>query len=142
MGFHGPSPSPLNRTNVINATGNESIEPRHWIPLDTNGTLKTLNLQQVNVDLPEIQASGINTSQASTTQIKTIILLIKARTYPLSHNMLRLYANKRIQKQTLINLKPVQPRRQPSSWKKVLHEKDLIGNSYRNKIETNPAKTL
>ena len=53
MGLHGPSLSPLNGTNVINATANESIEPRHWIPSNARDPLKILNLRQVNVDHPE-----------------------------------------------------------------------------------------
>ena len=59
MGPHGPSLSPLNKTNVINATANESIEPRHWMALDAKNPLKTLNFQVVNVDHSEY-LSAIN----------------------------------------------------------------------------------
>ena len=40
-------------TPVINATANESIEPRHRMPLDTRDTIKTLISQKVNADRPE-----------------------------------------------------------------------------------------
>ena len=59
MGVHGPISSSLYRSNVINATANESIEPRHWMALDAKNPLKTLNFQVVNVDHSEY-LSAIN----------------------------------------------------------------------------------
>ena len=90
----------------------------------------------------ESERQRLTPSKQKSLKQKTIILQIKSRTYPIRHNILQLCAIERIQRLILINPQPGQPKKQPSIRKKVLHEKDLIGNSYRDKNDADPAKTL
>ena len=75
-------------------------------------------------------------------KLKPIVLPIKAITYPIRRNKPRLHTNKRILKQTLINMQPRQTKNQLSSRKKVLHKKNLSDNLYSNKNETDRGKLL